>query len=367
MIRAGVLCLVVAGGATAGHGQEPAAPKATEPGGTAAGGAPAIPGGTEELATVTSRDKTDKVTKADVLGLLARYPLPPADEREMVYNRALELVINNRLLNHYLVWLNVKVPEATIEQQIEGYKQQLKQNGQDLATLLLQSGKSMEELRKDFAERLRFSQHANEKGTEAELKRYLRDHHDLFSGTQVRASHILLKVEPNATKEEKEKVKKKLEAIRKEIVGGQISFAAAANKYSEDPANAGGAGGDLDYFTLNSGYVEEFADVAFKLKKGEISGPVETPFGFHLIQITDRKDGKLPEFEQVKPYIVQAFMADLQKNIVTEERQKAKIEQKPMPKDFFPSPPGEAAAPGTPAAAPGTPAAAPAGGAAPKP
>ncbi len=75
---------------------------------------------------------------------------------------------------------------------------------------------------------------------------------------------------------------------------------------------------------------------------------METPFGFHLIQITDRREGKLPEFEQVKPYVVQAYTADLQKRIVTEERKNAKIDQKPMPKDFFPS--SATTAPGTPAA-----------------
>jgi peptidyl-prolyl cis-trans isomerase C len=361
IIRASVLCLAVMGVATTSRGQEPAAPKGTAPGGPAAGGAPAMPGATDVLATVTSRDQTDKITKADVIGLLARYPLPSADDREAVYNQALELLINNRLVTHYLVSQRVQVPESTIEQQIEGYKQQLKREGQDLPNLLLNSGKSMEDLRKDFAERLRFPEYANKHATDAQLKNYLRDNRDLFSGTQVRASHILLKFEPSVTKELKEKVKQKLEAIRKDIVGGKISFAAAANKYSEDPANAGGAGGDLDYFTLNSGYVEEFADAAFKLKKGEVSEPVETPFGFHLIQVTDRREGKLPEFEQVKPYVLNAYMAELQKKIVTEERHTAKIDQKPMPKDFFPSPPTGAAVPGAPATAPAA-----GGGAAPK-
>ncbi len=243
MIGAGVLCLAVMGVATTGRGQQPAPGQAAAPGGTAAAGAtPGIPGATDVLATVTSRNLTDKVTKADVIRLLSRYPLPPVEEREANYNRALELLINTHLLNHYLVYQRVQVPETTIDQQIEGYQQQLKREGQDMATLLLQSGKSMTDLRKEMAERLRFSEFSSKEATDAKLKEYLRDHRDLFSGTQVRASHILLKVEPNASKEEKEKVKQKLEAIRKEIVSGKISFAAAANKYSEDPANAGGAG-----------------------------------------------------------------------------------------------------------------------------
>jgi peptidyl-prolyl cis-trans isomerase C len=352
MIRAGALCLAVMGLAKVGDAQEPATAKGTSPVGAVAGVAPVIPGATDVVATVTSRNQTDKITKGDVLRLLSQYPLPPADEREMVYDRALEILINNRLLNHYLVSQRVQVPESTIEQQIEGTKQRFKQEGQDLLALLQQSGKSLDEFRKEIVERLRFPEYTKTQATDARLKEYMREHRDLFAGTQVRASHIMLKLESNASKEQKEKVKQRLGSIRKEIVGGQIAFAAAANKYSEDPANAGGAGGDLDYFTLKSGFVEEFAEAAFKLKKGEVSEPVETPFGLHLIQVTDRKEGKLPDFEQIKPYIVQDYMTDLQKKIVGDERQTAKIEQKPMPKDFFPSPPAEAAGAVAPAAAP---------------
>ncbi len=244
MIRAGLVCCAVMGVASMVHGQEPTAPQTTAPGGTAAaGGAPAIPGATEVLATVTSRGQTSKVTKADVIGLLSRYPMPPADEREISYNRALELLINTHLLNHYLVSQRVQVPESRIDEQIERTKQQLKRDGQDLPTLLLQSGRSLADLRKDLADQLRFSEFATTRATNSELQNYLHKNRDLFSGTQVRASHILLKVEPGASKADKEKIERKLEAIRKEIVGGKISFAAAANKYSEDPANAGGAGG----------------------------------------------------------------------------------------------------------------------------
>ncbi len=364
MIRTGLWSLAVMGMATAGRGQEPTAPKAAAPGGNPTTvGAPAIPGATEVLATVTSHGMTDKVTKGDVIGLLNRYnTIPAPEDREIAYNRAIELLVNTHLLNHFLIAQRVDVPEAKIDEQIERVKQQLKQQGQDLPTVLNQSGSSIEEMRKEIANNIRLDEYTRAKATDATLRKYLNENRDRFAGTQVRASHILLRVEPNAGKEQKEKIKRQLEAIRKEIVGGKISFAAAANKYSEDPANAGGAGGDLDYFTLNSGFVEEFADAAFKLKKGEISEPVETPFGFHLIQVTDRREGKLPDFEQYRVSIYNAYRMELQKEIVTEERKAAKIDIKPMPKDLFPSEP----AAGAPAAAPGTPAPATGGAAAPK-
>lgn len=174
------------------------------------------------------------------------------------------------------------------------------------------------------------------------MRRFYADHRDLFSGTQIRASHILLKCDPDTSEAEKEKIRQKLAGIKSDIEQRKMTFAEAANKYSEDPANAGGAGGDLDYFSLTSGYIEEFTDVAFKLKKGVISDVVETPFGFHLIQVTDRKEGKPVDFDQNKAAIVQAFAAELQKNVVSAERKTAKFDIKPIPKDLFPPEPAAA-------------------------
>src|SRR5208337_1335090 len=80
----------------------------------------------------------------------------------------------------------------------------------------------------------------------------------------------------------------------------------------------------------------EFTDVAFRLKKGSVSEPVETIYGPHLIQVTDRKEGRPVDFEQNKPYILNIFAGELQKNLLTEERKQAKIDVKPLPKDLFP-------------------------------
>jgi peptidyl-prolyl cis-trans isomerase C len=262
---------------------------------------------------------------------------------------AVDMLVNTALLNQYLARQNISVPPAKVDAEIERMNQQLKSQGQDLATAIKQSDTSMDEIRKELETRIRWQELVNARATDAVLRKFLADHRDLFSGTQVRASHILLKCDPNASAAEKEKVKQKLLGIRKDILESKLTFAEAANKYSEDPATSGGAGGDLDYFTLNSGFLEEFADAAFKLRKGEISQPVETPFGWHLIQITDRKEGKLPDFEQNRLYILTAYGAELQKEILTAEKKTAKIEVKPMPKDLFPPEPpaGVGAAGGT--------------------
>jgi peptidyl-prolyl cis-trans isomerase C len=247
----------------------------------------------------------------------------------------MERLINTKLLMLYLARQQLPIGPEKIDEQIEQLKGDLKKDGQDLATAIVQNGISLENIRKTIEDRLRWSEYLKKNATEATLRKYLADHRDLFMGTQVRASHILIKVDPDAPAAEKEKAKQKLLQIKSEIRNGTTTFAAAANKFSQDQANSGLAGGDLDYFTLASGYPDEFTDVAFRLKKGMISDPVETPFGFHLIEVTDRREGKPVDFEQAKPYILQEYGNELQRNVVTAERNRAKIEIKPLPKDLF--------------------------------
>jgi peptidyl-prolyl cis-trans isomerase C len=311
-----------------GGSQNPAAgaPGAARP--------PAIPGLSDVVATITVGNQTDKVTKGELITFLSRYPLSD-ESRESIYRQGIDHVANTKLLMLFLSRQKLTVSAESIDEEIERLKQRLKSEGQDLANALIQSNTSMDDVRKQIEERLRWQAFLKLRATDATLRKYVTDNRDLFRGTQIRASHILLKIEPNASEADKEKVRQKLVGIKKEIEGGTLSFGAAANKYSEDPANAGGAGGDLDYFSLNTGLIEEFTDVAFKLKKGMVSDPVETPFGYHLIQVTDRKEGKDPDFEQNKPYIYNAYANDLQKEVVAAEKKLAKIDIKPMPKDLF--------------------------------
>ncbi len=92
--------------------------------------------------------------------------------------------------------------------------------------------------------------------------------------TTVRASHLLVETEEEAKK------------LKQEIEQGK-SFADAAREVSLCPS--GQEGGDLGYFGKGM-MVKEFEDAAFSMKVGEISDPIKTQFGWHLIQLTDRQD-----------------------------------------------------------------------------
>ncbi len=302
------------------------------------------------LIQVLATANGETITRGELIHFLSNYQISETD-RSMVYKDAIETLINTHLINQYLASQKIAVPEEKVDQAIDTLKKQLAQNGNDLASEILRTGISMADVRKEFASRIRWIEFLNANATDDELKKFAASHKDLFNGTQVKASHILLKVEPNSTPAQKEAVRQKLVALKQEIESGKTTFTAAANKHSEDPGNESGAGGDVGYFSLNSGFVEEFANPAFALKKGQLSDVVETPYGYHLILVTDRKEGTPLDFEQNKPLVKQLYAADLQKKVL-QRVQEAKIDIKPMPADLFTAGPAPTAAPPTSGATP---------------
>ncbi|MBE3577012.1 MAG: peptidyl-prolyl cis-trans isomerase [Limnochordales bacterium] len=131
------------------------------------------------------------------------------------------------------------------------------------------------------------------KVTEEDVRAYFEAHKAEYDQpAQVRARHILVK-----TKEE-------AEAIRAELAKG-ADFAELARTRSLDKGSAT-SGGELGFFTADD-VVPEFAAAAFSLQPGEVSEPVQTVYGFHIIQVEERKEAKPATFEEVAPLIRQAL------------------------------------------------------------
>jgi peptidyl-prolyl cis-trans isomerase C len=121
---------------------------------------------------------------------------------------------------------------------------------------------------------------------------------------QVRASHVLLAVPPEAKAEDKKKALAKATEIQKKAAKGE-DFAKLAAANSQDPGSAKN-GGDLGYFSGNQ-MVPPFTKAAFALKVGQVSDVVETSFGYHVIKLTDRKAARQATYEEQKDQI-QGFL-----------------------------------------------------------
>ncbi|BEV15381.1 SurA N-terminal domain-containing protein [Herbaspirillum sp. DW155] len=118
---------------------------------------------------------------------------------------------------------------------------------------------------------------------------------------QRRASHILITVKKDAPAAEKAAAKSKAEALVAQLRKNPGDFAKLAKANSQDPGSAAN-GGDLGYFTRDA-MVKPFADAAFSLKQGEISDPVESDFGYHVIEVTGIKPASVKPLESVKAEI----------------------------------------------------------------
>ena len=114
-------------------------------------------------------------------------------------------------------------------------------------------------------------------------------------GARVRARHILLSYPEGATQAQRDSVRQLAEQLRERAVGGE-DFAELARQYSEDPGSAR-TGGDLGWFERGR-MVKPFEDAAFALQPGEVSEPVESPFGIHVIRVEERET---PAFGEVGP------------------------------------------------------------------
>lgn len=130
-----------------------------------------------------------------------------------------------------------------------------------------------------------------------ESKQYYDTHPDAFrEAEQVRASHILVKVDQDAGESKKVVAKEKIADIQRKIKKGG-DFAQLARENSDCPSSA--EGGDLGYFKKGA-MVKEFEDAAFALTSGEVSDIVETQFGYHLIKVMDKKEAGTLSYDAVK-------------------------------------------------------------------
>jgi len=137
--------------------------------------------------------------------------------------------------------------------------------------------------------------------TDEEVKRfYDANEKGFLAPEQVRARHILIRVPSDASGEERKKAREKIEGVGGRIRKGE-DFARLAAELSED-SNSRMNGGDLGFFTKGQ-MAKPFEEAAFSLKPGQVSGVVETEFGYHLIKVEEHQEARMVTFDAVKEQI----------------------------------------------------------------
>lgn len=204
--------------------------------------------------------------------------------------QALDGLISQKVVELEAKKQNISVSGQDIQKELDKYYAQY--GGEEVfKQALTQSGYTLEQVKKDMELTVKLNKllEPRIKISEDEKKKYFEENKATFGQPkQVKASHILVETEDKA-KEIKEKLAK-----------GE-DFAKLAKEKSTDPGSKEN-GGDLGFFGSGQ-MVKEFEDAAFALKVGEISAPVKTQYGYHIIKVTETKDAKEANYEENKDKI----------------------------------------------------------------
>jgi len=258
------------------------------------------------------------------------------DESQLldIKKEVLESLIKRELLYQKSQNEGVKVEEAEVNEQIESMKKRFSTEAEfksALGRMNLSEADVKSEIEKLMAIQQFIDEQIFKKVTvsEEESRAYYEGHPDLFKKPeQVLASHILIKVDPKEEEESKKtEARETLEKIMKRLKNGE-DFAELAKEFSQGPSSA--KGGNLGYFERRQ-MVKPFAEAAFALKTGEVSGVVETKFGYHLIKVFDKKDETTMAYEDIKDklqeHLKQEKVKEQLNQYVEELKGKAKIER----------------------------------------
>lgn len=278
----------------------------------------------------------------------------------MMKEKVVSELIVKALLTEEMTKRNIKVTKEELE---NAEKEVISKFGskEQFLQLIKLNGVTYDKFKQDLEEEIKMKKFVDSIAMvsigESEAKKYYDDNQDKFKYPQrVRASHILIAANPEQIrlklKEERkditdnelfaeiskqmDELKAKAEKIQNQVKKAPSTFAKVAKENSQDTGSAI-RGGDLGFFAKDE-MVEPFANAAFNLQPNTISEVVKTPYGYHIIMVTDRSEAGTLSFEQSKKdiinYLESQDKVDILKNKVEALRKEAKIEY--LNEDFNP-------------------------------
>ena len=259
---------------------------------------------------VIKQKEVDRRMDALERNLLLEGKVIPADKVLEAKRRILERLIDEEVLYQESQRKKIDVEQSAINEEIGKLREQFSSDAEfekGMTDINLSEEDLKSYIRRSLSIRKLLDEEivAKVKISEEEVRLFYDTHPDLFQQKdEVRASHILIRAATKSDDSEKKEARQKLEGIRKRLEQGE-DFAALAKEFSQCPSAA--RGGDLGYFGKGK-MVKAFEDAAFALKTGEISGIVETDFGFHLIKVTDKKSEGMKTYDEAKDNIRQYLL-----------------------------------------------------------
>jgi peptidyl-prolyl cis-trans isomerase SurA len=237
---------------------------------------------------------------------LQKMNVNPMPTKEKVMFEELQRMVENRLLIDAGKDLGLKVDKASVAQAIDEIKRNNNLNDEELERMLESEAKTMEEYKNNIRNQILISRvmgyEVRKRATvnNEEVDRYYRENQkEFWVDGKLKLRHILFLMDQNLLESERQlKGQMARQALQKIRAGGD--FNTVAKEFSEDlTANTGGDLGEIERGKM----VPEFEKAAFRLKEGEVSGLVETPYGLHIIKVDKIIPGRTLPLAEVKKQI----------------------------------------------------------------
>jgi parvulin-like peptidyl-prolyl isomerase len=269
------------------------------------------------------------ITKAELDDALKQVAGPnpvqlTEDQRRAQQTYVLGILIDHQLEHQFLAKNTLPAAPADVDARVAAMVAELKKDNKTLADFLKETGQTEATLRTDLAQEVQWDAYAKTKVSDADVEKYYKDNKDFFDNVVVRASHIVLRVPPNATDADKAKLKQQLVDLRAQLAANKMDFAEAAKRYSQCPTAS--SGGDVGYFPRKGMVDEAFAQAAFSTPVNGITEVVQSSYGFHLIKVMERKPGQPSDFAKIKDDVRACCVGEMRMNLISDLRKAAKIE-----------------------------------------
>ena len=274
------------------------------------------------IATVNGEEISNRAFQSQVNRTLSQMRGRVQDSQVLsLKKRVLDQLVDQKIREQEVEkrGLMKEVSDEKVEARLDKIVKDSKFNSkEELEQRLKQAGRSLDQIRGQLKNSLAMQKLFDEVLKDIEVsEQEVKENYEELS-----TRHILIKTKDRSDKEAKEKAQE----VISEIESGK-EFAKVAQEYSEGPSAK--KGGKLPSFGRNGNMAQAFKDEAFKLEEGEISEPVKTKFGYHVIKLTDKKEAEGEEFEKQKSKIKNKLLNQKRKSAyqkwISEKREQSEI------------------------------------------
>ncbi len=243
-------------------------------------------------------------------------------QRTAAQSATLEKMINQVVVLSFLAQRGLSAEAVEVELQIDELKAELETVEKTIDDYCKRSNLTLDDLRRQIGWQISWKRYLNQKLSDSFLENYFISHKRRFDDTELRVAHLLLKRPDNATTEQMAALTQTAGAIAEELGSTSLSFERAVKTHSDAPTK--NSSGEIGWIGIDGPMPDAFTSAAFELSLAEVSPPVTTKFGVHLIMCMEVKEGTIT-WQDAMADVKKSASLDLFHEIATSHRPNVKI------------------------------------------